>query len=247
MHQTLKKGDQGPEVAELQRYLVERGYSVEIDGVFGTKNHKAVRAFQSQHLDPRGQPLVVDGVVGPLTWYSLTNAQPRGPIDFLQMPPEDMGGSVRGRNALAAAIVEMAAGACEIGGNNRGEWVRKYLHGLVEEGNSWCAGFVSWCFSRDTQGTPFRYSVGARDILRQCKSKGWAHAPGEGYMPVPGDIVVWWRVNLAGWQGHVGLVHQVRDGILYTIEGNKSSRVEGFSYVLSRMGQLLGFCHIPDE
>ena len=36
------------------------------------------------------------------------------------------------------------------------------------------------------------------------------------------------------------------DGMLYTIEGNKSSKVQGFSYVLSRMEQLLGYGHVPE-
>ena len=38
---------------------------------------------------------------------------------------------------------------------------------------------------------------------------------------------------------------QVTDSMLYTIEGNRSPRVQGFSYVLSRMDQLLGFGHVP--
>src|SRR5262249_38743819 len=139
------------------------------------------------------------------------------------------------------------AGACEEGGDNRGPWVRKYLNGLAEEGNSWCAGFVSWCYSQSPTGCPFNYTVGARDILRQFKKKGWAHEPESGYEPKYGDVVVWWREQLAGWKGHVGLVHQLRDGMLYTIEGNKSPNVQGFSYVFSRMDHLLGFGEVPDS
>jgi hypothetical protein len=45
------------------------------------------------------------------------------------------------------AIDELNAGAGEEGGNNMGRWVRKYLQPAgLPEGNSWCAGFVSWCF-----------------------------------------------------------------------------------------------------
>ena len=39
---------------------------------------------------------------------------------------------------------------------------------------------------------------------------------------------------------------QLRDGFLYTIEGNKSPKVQGFSYVFSRMDKLLGFGQVPD-
>ncbi|MCU1325513.1 MAG: putative peptidoglycan-binding protein, partial [Bryobacterales bacterium] len=59
--------------------------------------------------------------------------------------------------------------------------------------------------------------------------------------PLPGDLVFWWRESLNGPKGHVGMVHQLKDGMLYTIEGNRSSTVQGFSYVASRMDKLLGF------
>lgn len=245
----LRTGDTGPKVRELQRLLRDRGFPLDVDGRFGTQTHNAVRAFQSQNLDQHGQPLVVDGKVGPLTWWSLTHAKPviapPSAIRFDHMPPAALGGSPRGRAALTAAIGELKAGAREIGGNNRGPFVRKYLNGLVPEGNSWCAGFVSWCFAQHSDGIPFRYSVGARDILRQFQRQGWAHPPADRYEPQPGDIVVWWRVKADGWQGHIGLVHQLTDGMLYTIEGNRSPRVQGFSYVYSRMAKLLGFGHVP--
>ena len=41
------------------------------------------------------------------------------------------------------------------------------------------------------------------------------------------------------------MVYQVKDGLLYTIEGNKSPKVQGFSYVFNRMEKLLGFGHVP--
>jgi hypothetical protein len=244
----LKKGEKGDAVEELQRLLVAAGLPVAVDGDFGPQTHNAVRAFQAQHLDVRGRPLVVDGVVGPVTWWSLrhaaTPAAPVAVIDYTRMP--ETGGSAFGRAALAAAIGELKAGAREQGGNNRGPWVRKYLNGLAEEGNSWCAAFTSWCFGQGLTPMPFKYSVGARNILAQFKKKGWAREPGSGYLPEPGDIVVWWRVKADGWQGHVGLVFDCRDGILYTIEGNKTDRVAGFDYVLSRMDRLLGFGHVPE-
>lgn len=245
----LSKGMHGPEVRQLQELLNTRGYPVEIDGDFGTKTFNAVKAFQSQNLDQHGQPLVVDGKVGPLTWWSLTHLKPLivtpSAVVFTEMPPDSAGGSSRGRAALMTAIGELKAGAGEEGGDNKGPWVRKYLNGLAPEGSSWCAAFVSWCFSQNSAGAPFTYTVGARDMLRQFQNKGWANEPQSGYAPVPGDIVVWWRVKADGWNGHVGLVYQLKDGMLYTIEGNKSPKVQGFSYVFSRMEQLLGFGHVP--
>jgi hypothetical protein len=250
----LKKGDQGREVRELQNLLAERGYPVDVDGDFGPQTYRAVRAFQAQNLDQHGQPLVVDGNVGPLTRWSLTHPKTvivtPSAIDFTTLPPPGAGGSALGRAALTSAINELKAGAGEVGGNNSGPWVKKYLSQAgLGEGESWCASFVSWCYLQasggDKQAMPFTYCPGARKLLLEFKAKGWASAPNSGYQPQPGDIVVWWREKLEGWPGHVGFVHQLKDGMLYTIEGNKSPKVQGFSYVFSRMEKLLGFGHVP--
>ena len=252
---TLKKGDQGPQVRELQKLLVNRGYGVDITGIFGSQTYRAVRAFQSQNMDQHGQSLVVDGKVGPLTWWSLTHPKPviltPSIVKYGVMPPVEAGGSIMGRAALQSAIGELNAGAREVGGNNCGRWVKKYLAPAgLEEGNSWCASFVSWCYLQASDGDlsamPFPYCPGARALLQKFKAKGMGFAPNSGYKPEPGDIVVWWRERLEGWFGHVGLVHQLKDGMLYTIEGNKSPKVQGFSYVFSRMEKLLGFGHVPD-
>jgi hypothetical protein len=249
----IKKGDKGPEVSELQRLLVERGYPIDIDGDFGQQTYRAVRAFQSQNLDQHGQPLVIDGKVGALTWWSLihpkTVIETPSAVDYATMPPLEAGGSALGRAALTCAIDELKAGAGEEGGNNRGPWVKKYLTPAgLPEGNAWCASFVSWCYLQASGGDknemPFDYCPGARALLQELKNKGMGYRPNKGYQPQPGDIVVWWREKLEGWMGHVGLVHQLNNGMLYTIEGNKSPMVQGFSYVFSRMEKLLGFGHV---
>jgi hypothetical protein len=248
----LRKGDHGPQITELQQLLVQRGYAADINTTFDTATWQALRAFQTQNLDQHGQPLVVDGVAGPLTWWSLQHPKPfiKTPtaVDYATLPAS--GGSTLGRAALAAAIGELKANAREIGGDNRGPFVRKYLAPAgLDEGQSWCAGFVSYCFMQasggDKAAMPFAYNAGARTLLAEFKQLGWASAPGSGYVPVPGDVVVWWRVSLAGWQGHTGPVHSVADGMLYTIEGNRSPRVQDFSYVLSRTDKLLGYGHVP--
>jgi hypothetical protein len=249
---TLHKGDQGTQVRQLQQLLLQRGYTTGINGIFDSTTWRALRAFQTQNLDQHGQPLVVDGVAGPLTWWSLQNPKPYiktpSAVDYATLPAS--GGSTLGRAALAAAIGELKANAREIGGDNRGPFVRKYLTPAgLDEGQSWCAAFVSYGFMQasggDKAAMPFSYVASARSLLAEFKQQGWSSAPGSGYMPVPGDVVVWWRVSLTGWLGHTGLVHSVHDGMLYTIEGNRSPSVQGFSYVLSRMSQLLGYGHVP--
>lgn len=248
----IKKGNAGGLVHELQAILNELDYVVPDTGVFDAATDRAVKDFQSSHLDKHHQPLTVDGVVGPLTWWALENPRPRvteGIIAYDEVPPPVHGESQLGRAALRVAISELKAGAGEVGGNNKGPWVRKYMEPAgLPDGYPWCAAFVSWCFLQAVDGDrremPFNYSAGARDIFNQLKSKGWSFS-GEGdKQPKPGDIVCWWRTSLASSNGHIGIVYHCKDGFLYTIEGNKAANIAGFSYVKTRMDKLLGFARV---
>ena len=62
---TLRKGDRGESVKQLQSKLRDKGYTVAVDGIFGDETHEAVEAYQADH------GLTVDGVVGPKTWSAL--------------------------------------------------------------------------------------------------------------------------------------------------------------------------------
>lgn len=63
---TLRRGDRGNDVAQMQERLDQAGYAVGVaDGIFGAITDRAVRAFQ----DAQGLP--VDGAVGPQTWRTL--------------------------------------------------------------------------------------------------------------------------------------------------------------------------------
>jgi peptidoglycan hydrolase-like protein with peptidoglycan-binding domain len=65
-YETLKEGSSGSAVVELQRRLLAAGYNPgPVDGIFGAQTKQAVMAFQ------RANGLVVDGIVGPLTWSRL--------------------------------------------------------------------------------------------------------------------------------------------------------------------------------
>lgn len=79
---TLRKGDKGPYVTELQTDLVKLGYDLGtygpekngVDGSFGAKTESAVKAFQTSHDGPDGRALVPDGIVGKNTWWALDQA-----------------------------------------------------------------------------------------------------------------------------------------------------------------------------
>ena len=65
---TLKRGNKGIYVKELQTALSNHGYDLGkygIDGDFGSATEAAVKAFQKDHN------LKVDGIAGPQTWEAL--------------------------------------------------------------------------------------------------------------------------------------------------------------------------------
>lgn len=64
--QTLKKGSSGKDVEQLQSLLMERGYEIEADGIFGKATEEAVRREQEKG------GIAADGIVGQRTWELLT-------------------------------------------------------------------------------------------------------------------------------------------------------------------------------
>ncbi len=59
---TLRNGDRGDTVKEIQQRLKDWGYyRGQVDGIFGYQTEQAVKSFQKKH------GLVVDGIVGPNT------------------------------------------------------------------------------------------------------------------------------------------------------------------------------------
>lgn len=62
---TLRRGDRGPDVRQLQSELIDAGYGVLVDGVFGPGTEDAVESFQLAN------GLRDDGIVGRATWRAF--------------------------------------------------------------------------------------------------------------------------------------------------------------------------------
>jgi hypothetical protein len=93
---TLRRGSRGKLVEQLQKvlnFLLDGKLAV--DGIFGEKTEKAVKAFQ------KAAGLAQDGVVGPKTWGALgakeadepaeTPEAPEAPADSTTDPPTEQG------------------------------------------------------------------------------------------------------------------------------------------------------------
>ncbi|HSL34485.1 MAG TPA: peptidoglycan-binding domain-containing protein [Candidatus Limnocylindrales bacterium] len=110
---TLRKGSRGPSVVDLQGRLNDRGADPPLatDGIFGKLTKAAVISYQSKNgLDP-------DGVVGPLTWGSLTAGQPDVPPDV--DPLAGLPVQVLGHGASDAAVAAARTAAIELFGDMR--------------------------------------------------------------------------------------------------------------------------------
>jgi len=145
----LKVGARGPLVAWairlLCRCLAAHGFAdptwtdpaVPVPEAYTQGLADAVALFQQHH------GLDVDGIVGPETWAWLTLPPLTGDSPRPQQP---------GQLALAAARHEWGLHAREIGGNNRGPFVRKYTQSAEHpegiQGQPWCVYVSSWCRRR---------------------------------------------------------------------------------------------------
>lgn len=68
----LRKGSEGDDVRMLQQLLKDLGYSLSVDGTFGTRTRDAVKAFQSNN------GLKADGIAGTRTIRKLTGGDAKG-------------------------------------------------------------------------------------------------------------------------------------------------------------------------
>jgi len=87
--ETLKRGDKGADVRELQRALDDAGYSTTVDGQFGPHTLRRVRAFEGN------EQLRVDGKVTPSDAEVLEQAaaEPEQKLPTEEAPPAETPGS----------------------------------------------------------------------------------------------------------------------------------------------------------
>lgn len=142
-----------------------------------------------------------------------------------------------GANASIVSHARAELGRGEARCDNCGADIKRY--GL-REGQSWCAGFVSYVLQKENPSFPRFHS--ARDFYRWGKENHKLTKK-----PAPGDLIVFWRGNRNSWQGHVGIVERVESGRIHTIEGNTGtfpSFVKRVSYPADKIPQLLGFVRV---
>lgn len=230
-------GSRGTRVRALQQQLNGHGYPVKVDAVFGPMTQQAVEQFQA------GQGLVVDGVVGRITWAALAEL-PRAEIDRKKVPVID---GLPGR-AVLAARADLGA-AEQPDGANSGRQIAHLVDGYndywkINDGRRypWCAMAVSVWIAR------------ALDMAGKGKDIDWTKHPFGAWFGGVSQIEEWakannrWSTDLSDLvpgavytmgregsssdaasstkAGHTGIVVEVLEGgMVRTIDGNASNRV----------------------
>lgn len=128
---------------------------------------------------------------------------------------------------VRAAVAAAAAGVREVGGNNHGPEVKKFLAAVgLPEGYAWCDAFVSYLLT-EAAGRPTGIeSAGVIVTYARARAKGWVVSA-----PARGDIVCFDFDSDGSVDDHIGIVVKVlRRGpwlTLRTVEGNTSSGLAG--------------------
>lgn len=212
LDKNYRLGDRGGKVKLIQEWLCLQGFLITIDGDFGPAMDRAVRLFQA------GQGLLVDGDVGNNTFSRLI-----APIGRALAPISPAGASLGGM-IVAYAQQHLEQHPREVGGQNRGPWVRLYMGGNDGDAWAWCAGFSLFCVRQACQAlglqSPVEFSYSCDELARHASASGLLmdefRAQSGGLRPGSLFLV---RRTATDWT-HVGIVTRVSDGAFDTIEGN---------------------------
>lgn len=211
---TLRRGSEGKDVKRVQEWLSLHGFSVQMDGQFGPATDAAVRGFQRAH------ELTADGVVTEALFGTLVAPMQAAVALIAPARGEDLGALT-----VRYARQHLMQHPREVGGDNRGPWVRLYMKGRDGRQWRWCAGFVSYCLKQaaDTLGQklPVKQTFSC-DVLAESARQGGrlldGDAAGVQAELAPGDLFLI-RRSRSDWR-HVGIITRLAEETFSTIEGN---------------------------
>jgi len=212
-----KCGDIGGKVKIIQEWLSFQGPGLLIDGDFGPNTEKAVIKFQeSKNLNK-------DGIVNEETFLELVKPALRTltPIEFSPNSFSELVTMYANQHLMEHPV--------EIGGNNKGPWVRMYMSGNEGSAWAWCAGFATFIIKQaaDYAGLemPFKRTFSC-DTLAAYGMEKDLFIPGSDiingnidYSDIPASSVFLVRRTDGDWT-HTGLAIKFDAAGVETIEGN---------------------------
>jgi hypothetical protein len=212
----LRDGARGPPVRRAQELLVLNDHKLAIDGDFGPATRQAVTEFQL------AMGLVPTGVIDPASHDLLIQ-----PLTRALLPIGSAGLSL---SELVAryARQHVAERPREIGGRNRGPWVRLYMGGRESPERPWNAAMVCSLLRQaaDTLGVavPLDHTCSC-DLLAESARRAGLLVP-ESYLEAterttvirPGSLFLT-RKTPDHWS-HAGVVMENPGDCFVSIEGN---------------------------
>ncbi len=213
----VRRGASGRQAGRVQEWLTLNGVAVVVDSDFGPATEYAVGRFQVY----RGLPKT--GVVDEPTFAELTK-----PLRLALAPPTVAPSSVSAA-VVAAARQHRNQRPREVGGANRGPWVRVYMDGADGADRPWCAGFVSFLILQAAWHAgvpePIGGSVSCDTLSREARTDGRfvsGRQVVDGTTSVealPRGSLFVHRKDDSGWN-HVGVIIAAMGSVMETIEGN---------------------------
>lgn len=213
----LKRGVKGKQVTFVQEWLTLHNCGTAIDADFGPATKAAVNKFQHKNKLPQS------GVVDRTTFEALT-APARAALQ-----PIVAGKKTLGELVVAYALRHLKQHPREVGGQNKGPWVRLYMKGKQGENYPWCAGFVSFLLQQaaDTLGAkpPFVFTFSCDALAGFGKHTGRFIAEKDivsgtvAVQNLSSGSVFLVRKKPGDWT-HTGIVTAFHSDHIETIEGN---------------------------
>jgi peptidoglycan hydrolase-like protein with peptidoglycan-binding domain len=218
-----KPGSSGQKVRLIQGWLSLRGFELVVDGGYGNATARQVRAFQTAN----GLP--VTGIVDEATYEKLV--QPM----VVALSPIAPDGPL-GPLVVAYARQHLVQHPREVGGENRGPWVRLYTQGREGKDSPWCAGFATFILEQACLAagvaTPLPKTL-ACDEMQTCAGDRFLSQPKPSQRKriTPGSFFL--RPNPPGVKpryAHTGIVVKAETDTFKSIEGNTNDddSAEGF-------------------
>ena len=210
----LALGQKNNTVKKLQEWLAIHHFACEPDGAFGKATLSCLLRFQ-QHLQlPISDTVTVD------CWQQLTAPLQRA-LAPLAKP------STLSADVSALARQHLAVHPIEVGGDNKGPWVRLYMEGHEGASWYWCAGFVSFILRQAcgqlSRKMPIPGSFSCDVLASQGKAAGLFVPEKQATAIHPDDVFIFLnRKSSTDWI-HTGFGFGMKDGVFQTIEGNTNN------------------------
>lgn len=214
----LQRGSRGAAVRRVQEWLTYHGIATSVDGSYGPATERCVAQFQEANGLSNG------GSTDESTWDALVR-----PLAEVVAVPAPCAGEGLPEYLLRCAQHHLQNHPVEIGGDNRGPWVRLYMNGNEGASWYWCAGFVTFVLRQASEGLgvdmPIEGSFSCDSLASQARARdrfvrGASVAKDDpGWADLGSTQIFLVRRTQSDWT-HTGLSFAGHDDVFSTIEGN---------------------------